>query len=505
MTTLSAPAPQPSVVARRWRRATAAWRDYDDWGEPTWAWRRLALHLSLVAGVAALCAAWGLAVALAEYNALILCFALTACIFILIDFRVGAILLITLMPISASSVFPHNMAGITGLNPLNLLLAATLGSYLLQRLSERGARRPVPLALLCVYGGTIAVAGVLGSFHVGEISSYFYMHNLLEFSSAGGYLRDLLLKPLFWVLFALLVGAAVARSERPEWFFIPALVSIWLMGLLAVIYFLLSGYNVTMLAGSGAREFLSPLGLHANDLGRLYAIAYALLLFACAETRDPLLRSLLVASMGMVAVALVLTFSRGALFGFVVVNVLFLLSRRKAATWIAGCAVAAAGLWLLPEAVYERVALGFDADLNAVSAGRLEAIWLPLLPELAHSPLIGNGLSSILWSDATNMGAILPVDHPHNAYLRALLDTGVIGLSLLLACFFHVWSGFRRLSVDPALDPMQRGFYAGAAAGLVSFMLAGIAGSSLTPVPEQSFLWLAVGMMYGHYARKGRK
>ena len=502
MTTLSSSAAQAGTLAQRWRRATAAWHEYDDWGEYVWAWRRIALQLSLIAGVAALCGAWGLAVALAEYNALILCFALTACIFIVLDFRVGVILLITLMPISASSVFPHNMAGITGLNPINLLLAATLGSYLLQRLSESGAKRPVPLGLLSLYVGTIVVAGMLGSFHVDEISSYFYMQNLLEFSSVGGYLRDLLLKPLFWVLFALLVGAAVARSERPEWFFIPALLSIWLMGLLAVGYFLLSGYNVAMLAGSGAREFLSPLGLHANDLGRLYAIAYALLLFMCAETRDSLLRSLLVASMGMVAVALVLTFSRGALFGFVVVNVLFLLSRRKAATWIAGCAVAAAGLWLLPEAVYERIALGFDADLNAVSAGRLETIWLPLLPELARSPLVGNGQSSILWSEAMRMGSILPVDHPHNAYLRALLDAGVIGLSALLACVFHVWGGFRRLSVDLALSPKERGVYAGAAAGLVSFMLAGIAGSSLTPVPEQSFLWLAIGMMYGHCARK---
>jgi hypothetical protein len=505
MTALSSATAQSGSFAQRWRRATAAWRLVDDWGEAKWAWRRIALHLSLAAAVLALCMVWGLAVALAEYNALILCFALTACIFILIDFRVGVILLITLMPISASSVFPHAMAGITGLNPLNLLLAATLGSYFLQRLSEEGRKRVVPKRLLWAYVGPIAVAGLIGAFHVGEIAPYFHMNDLIEFSSAGGYLRDLLLKPLFWVLFALLTGTAVARSKRPEWFFIPALVSIWLMGLLAVVYFLLSGYSVSMLAGAGAREFLSPLGMHANDLGRLYAIAYALLLFTCAETRDAFLRSVLVASMAVVAIALVLTFSRGALFGFVVVNVLFLLSRRRPATWIAGCAVAVAGLWLLPDAVYERMTLGFDTDLNAVSAGRLETIWLPLLPELARSPIIGNGLSSILWSDAMNMGTMLQVDHPHNAYLRAVLDMGIVGLSLLLACFLYVWGEFRRLGRDTALDPAQRGFYAGAAAGLASFLIAGIAGSSLTPVPEQSFLWLAVGMMYGQRAGRVMK
>ena len=496
---------EPGFLAQRWQRATAAWRENDDWGEQAWAWRRIALHLCVVAAVAALCVIWGSAVALAEYNALILCLALTACVFILIDFRVGVILLIVLMPISASSVFPHAMAGITGLNPLNLLLAATLGSYLLQRLSEDGRKHCVPHRLLWAYVGPIVIAGVLGSFHVGEIAPYFHMYDLIEFSGPGGYLRDLLLKPLFWVLFALLTGAAVARSKRPELLFVPALVSIWLMGLLAVLYFLASGYSVAMLAGAGAREFLSPLGLHANDLGRLYAIAYALLLFTCAETTDSMLRSVLVATMGLVAVALVLTFSRGALFGFVVVNVLFLLSRRRPATWLAAGVVAAVGLLVMPGAVYERMTLGFDAGLDAISAGRLETIWLPLFPELARSPIFGNGLSSILWSDAINMGAMLQVDHPHNAYLRALLDMGIVGSIVLLACFLHVASEFRRFGRDPALDPAQRGFYAGAAAGLASFLIAGVAGSSLTPVPEQSFLWLAVGMMYGQRAGKVMK
>ena len=55
------------------------------------------------------------------------------------------------------------------------------------------------------------------------------------------------------------------------------------------------------------------------------------------------------------------------------------------------------------------------------------------------------------------------------------------------------------------MSPILRGFYLGAAAGLVSFLVAGIAGSYLTPVTEQSFLWLAIGMMYGQRARKPAK
>jgi O-antigen ligase len=140
-----------------------------------------------------------------------------------------------------------------------------------------------------------------------------------------------------------------------------------------------------------------------------------------------------------------------------------------------------------------------------ISAGRIEHIWLPLLPEIPKSPIFGHGLSSILWSEPMRRGAgvlILAVGHPHNAYLGALLDMGIAGLLLLCAYFIHVWRGFRALSLDPALSPTLRGFHAGAAAGLASLLISYATDSSLTPGPEQAFLWLAIGMMYGQRASR---
>jgi len=81
-------------------------------------------------GLALLGAFWGSAVAVADLNALYLCVSLLGCVFILRDFRVGVVLLIALMPISNSNVFPHAMLGITGFNPLNLLLVGTLALHL---------------------------------------------------------------------------------------------------------------------------------------------------------------------------------------------------------------------------------------------------------------------------------------------------------------------------------------------------------------------------------------
>src|SRR5688500_4232263 len=89
--------------------------------EDAGSWRHLALKLALFAGIALLGLFWGSVVAITGLNALFLCVSLIACAFILIDFRIGVVLLIVFLPISRSYVFPHAMLGITGLNPFNLL------------------------------------------------------------------------------------------------------------------------------------------------------------------------------------------------------------------------------------------------------------------------------------------------------------------------------------------------------------------------------------------------
>ena len=503
-----------SLVLERWvspgfaalsRRCTAV---FGDDGRPPAArsWRRIGLKVSAFAGIALLGVVWGFVVAVGELNALYLCVSLIGCVFILRDFRIGVVLLILLLPISKSYVFPHTMLGIAGLNPVNLLLVGTLGSFLLRGLFDGSPRPFLPRPLLWLYIVPILIAAVLGSRHLGEIPPYFFK-GLVEFDSVAGYFRDLVFKPFVMVLFALLVGAAVSRSEKPEKFLIPALISMWMMVALVVVFVLLHGLSLKEMASSESREFLSALGMHANELGRLYAVAYALLLFTWVESKNPGFRLTLLASMGLVTVALVLTFSRGAFLGFILVNVLFLLWRRNAKTLILFGLLAVCVLFFLPDAVYDRVTTGFGRGFGsgsvAISAGRIEYIWLPLLPEVPRSPIYGHGLGSILWSEAMRRGAgvtMLAVGHPHNAYLEALLDMGIAGLILLCAYFVHVWKGFRASSVDPAVSPTLRGFYLGAAAGLVSLLISYVTDSSLRPGPEQSFLWLAIGVMYGQRA-----
>jgi O-antigen ligase len=348
----------------------------------------------------------------------------------------------------------------------------------------------------------IIIGGAIGAFHVDEIVPYFVEQLVINFHNAPGYLRDMVMKPLFIPLFALLLGVAVARSEKAERYIVPIALSVWLIALLEIGFVAYSGVKLGVLASPSMRGFFLAIGLHANDLGRLFAIAYALLLFTWWESKDPLLKTFLFVTMGVLAFALLLTFSRGAFVGFLLINALFLAWKfnfKSASLAVGAFAICAL---LMPGYVYNRVLLGVGESADAVSAGRIDGIWLPLLPETLKSPLWGNGLGSIMWSYPMQIDAMLTVGHPHNAFLEAVLDMGVIGLGLLLAYYWHVWRGFRALGSNAFLSPELRGFFQGATAGLLALLITGMAGSSLRPESEAVYLWMAIGMMYGLQARR---
>jgi O-antigen ligase len=462
---------------------------------------------SIALALAVAAVASGAAIAFGDVTAAVLCLSALAVAFVFMDYRVGVFLLILLMPVESSTLFPRAMFGITGVNPLNFLIGATVFSLVIQHGGRKMATPFVPRPLLWLYIVPFVIAGIMGSRHVGDIPEYLVPLHQFSFTDAPSYIRDVVVRPLFLLLYALLVARAVDDSDKRERFKTPILLSVWIMGMLALGSFLASDVSFFSLASrTVAREVLGVSGLHANDLGRLYAIAYALMLWPWAMTSDHRLKLVLALTMGIVVLALLSTFSRGAFFTFFVVNIIFLFSRRSALAFIFAVLLLALAIPLAPGALVYRLSEGMSGHggLNDFTSGRTETIWLPLLPEIWKSPIIGNGLSYTLWSDAMREMRMIVVAHPHNAFLGLLLDMGIVGLISVCAYLVLVWKGFRSLYRDTSLSPEMRGLFQGAAAGLLAFATAGFAGSSLTPVPEQSYLWLAIGLMYGMLARKAK-
>jgi len=443
----------------------------------------------------------GVGLAIGELDAMLAAITVLACFATLADYRVGAVLLVIMLPVQGSNFFPHSVLGVIGLNPLNLVLGATFGSYLVR---GYGFKRFISKQLVWFFIAPMAVAGLIGMQHVGDIHPAFYEQELIQYTSALGYLGQTLFKPLLMVLVAIMIGAAVARVKKAESFLIPIIASVWVMSLMAIGYVVAEGVSLGALALATSRTFFSGLGLHANDLGRLYAVAYALLLFTWGETKDLRLKTVLLFTMGILTIALVLTFSRGAMVGWVLVNALFLVWKFNAKTIGLALLAGGAGLMLMPGAVVSRMSLGLvgGADVNEFSAGRMNEIWIPLFPELFKSPIWGNGLDSIMWSKAMWTEQMAVVTHPHNAYMQAILDMGLVGMALLLAFYWHVYRCARDLGSNAYLSPTMRGFYQGVVASLLCFIITGFVGSSLRPSMEFAFLWIAIGMMYGQLARR---
>ena len=465
---------------------------WENW-EPTSLQRRAAavLALLLVGAIA------GAAVGLLSVTGAVAAISIIAVVFIMRDFRAGVGMLVLMLPISQSNVFPHEMFGITGINPLNLLVMTTLLSLYMRWLGHGMLKGFVPRSLFLLYIAPLAMGACLGMFHWQEIPGIFRDLDMLAVTSVPTYWRDMFFKPMMFVLYALLVACAVQKTERPDRLVTPMIVSIVIMAMLAILFVAVEGYSLSQLAGVYMRQTFSQLGMHANDLGRLYATAYAPLLFMWGRTKNSGLKFVLTIVMGLVAVALLLTFSRGAFLGFIIVNIIFLVSRRSAKLFAAAVILVPVALAMAPGAFWDRVTMGVGQGADAVTAGRTGEIWEPLFPEFLDSPLYGKGIGAVMWSKAIREGRIPLVSHPHNAYFQAYLDMGLIGLLALTGFWIYIWARCLRYGKDPRLPEKLQGFFQGSAAGIAAFLVAGFAGSSLEPDPAQVFMWLAVGMMYG--------
>lgn len=473
--------------------STTAYAGHESAGAHSW--------IAMALGMLALALGCGYTLAMGELVGLYVALSLMCGVAILFDFRAGALLLLVMLPVSASDLFPHGMLGITGLNPLNLLLMATMGAFVIHgRLHQVPSLLPKPL--LWLYIVPIVLAGLNGMDGVPKIPSLMYELGTITYVTAAQYLVATTAKPLVMVAVAIMIGAAASRSHSPERFIIALAIAAWVMALIQLGYVILMGVPLATMATPAERSFYDPLGIHANSLGRLHLYALTLFAFVWAETRRPGLRLFMLLTLGVLSLALLLTFSRAALAGAGVVGALFLMWKFNAKT--AALALMALILItpLIGDVVYSRLMLGMDQGADAVSAGRIDGIWLPLLPEVLKSPLWGHGTSSVLWSFPMQMGVMTPVGHAHSAYLQALLDMGILGLALLLAYYAHVAMAFRALGNDVRLSNELRGFFQGALAVLLAFFVTGLVGSTLTPTPESAYLWIAIGLMYGVRVRK---
>lgn len=436
---------------------------------------------------------------------------------ILRDYRAGVILLTLLLPVS--TMLPQ----VRGLNVLNLLTLATLFAFVLQAMAFRPpAGRAAPPEGACA-GGRPGVVGLpwplLAGFllpvtvgvliawpHIPEAArNYPRMVGAREIYEPTAYVLNRFLKPVFYYFsYAFLLANAVRASRRPERF-LAAFAGSLVLPCLAVFY-TVATYPGTFDDLSADREFMAPRGMHANEFGLLFALASGPLLFVGGGARSLGWRVLALGTFAMVTLALLLTFSRGALLAYLIVVAGFLLHHKRVKTLVLSAAVAGLVTLAAPAALQERFGTGLrdgalgdtsQVEKDELTAGRVHG-WMLLVPDVWDSPWLGRGLGSTQWSAAVAAG-LYKANHPHNIYLEILMDLGLVGLAAMVTLHAMYLRRLRQLASDPAVDPALRPLFLGARWSLWGGLAMAATTAYYMPNAAQAGLWFMLGFLFAHW------
>jgi O-antigen ligase len=339
-------------------------------------------------------------------------------------------------------------------------LAVVAVAAAIATLCPRRGRLPRAVVLLVAAG--VAVLG---------IATFASASPLIAFLGRGPRYEGVFVLPVYLAAGAAgawLLGPARRRGAVPWW--LRALV---VMAVAVAVEAVLEAFGLRPLPTDVARPG-SLLG-NASDEGALGVLLLGPFAAVASRIRDPFC---VVGTLASAAVV-VLSASRGALLGAVVVIALLVaLSPSRRARVL----LAAATLALVAAAFSAPVTRGRLLGTSALAAGSVTGrtlLWSETLQLVSHHPLIGVGPSGFVdaitpehnrrWQ--VEVGPANPPDSPHDWVLQAAADGGLplAGLAVALAGVV-MWRGRRSISGQPS--QAEDAAFAGMWAGLAGYGLA---------------------------------
>jgi O-antigen ligase len=346
-------------------------------------------------------------------------------------------ILIIYMAIYGNTEMPGSIAGIQGLSPWNILAFSAIFSFLLQKKKEAihwdmdgGAT-----VLFVVYFITIIISA-LRLISDQQTLLFFGLNHV----GTGSLISEYILNPLKYLIPGYLVFVGARSPERRK-------VILWAIILVYLLIAVLTVRSIPLSAVTSGED-LTQVGLKVlqkrfswskvNNAMLLGSGAWAVLFstyFLFGNKR----RYLCLALFAFMVFALALTGGRMGYAVWGILGVGFAFARWKK------------GLFILPvfilivisviPSVNERVLDGTAAgtggeEINTatITSGRTVA-WPVVIDRIGQSPMLGyGGMAMIRTGAASEVAEIQQTGeddrgfpHPHNAYLRILLDSGVVG------------------------------------------------------------------------------
>lgn len=399
---------------------------------------------------------------------------------------IGISVLILTLPFVGTTFFRTTIHDIPGLKIANMLPIAVF--LLLALADEMKNIRKRDLVFFI---------GVVLLFFVAIVRSIQYMPEYtMEFwqeeFTVTKYILSFFIKPLLlFVPFVVIIG--YARDQKSitavAWLY---MITVFLLSTVLLAYYI---FVVSDKANFEAvrSSFMELLNMHGNGIVDYYVLSFPIILSMAVYKKNPFVILTLVLSVVTVAIL----YSRGGYLSIGMAVVLFFVLSRKA-LWLPVIGfLGFLSIRFLPASIVSRVTYGFySADINNISAGRTENIWLPVINEYLSNPLklfLGAGRYGYVGSDAFSRGKVLPVTHAHNMYLDTVFDVGLLGLVFLLGflCFYlyRLWTQYRK-----APNTFNGALLLGIFVALVSHLIRGMTDSFLLPETSNAFLWIILAL-----------
>jgi O-antigen ligase len=437
----------------------------------------------------------------AEAQVLLL-FILIPAIVLMLNQPLGLLLFILLVPYNGSAVIPRMAQNVVFFG-IAALFFARLG---LRMAAGKPLQLPFPREIL-LYVLLVTAAVAVGYTHLNEMTVSFKIRTHIESYGFKEYVVGFYAKQMTLVVMAgIIAWLTVQNGGRSGWIVAGAVASavIFVFAMLAVLGS--SGFSFDQIRTS--RNIFVQLGRQSNNAGGLLFIMFASTLFMWEMAHGGGKRFVLLCATLLLMMGVLLTASRGAILAMLVVLFLYAVEFRRIRTVFAVFTLAAVAFALAPDAVHDRMLQGLDTRYSIdvavqgpgdeVTSGRFD-IWSRLAPEILRSPIIGRGLFSTQWSDFARFGGYW-ASHPHSLYLGILMDAGIVGVVVMFLFYRFVWRTFRTLGKDTRLSPELRGYFLGASAALIAYLVFGIPNGYWHPSPDQTYLWVAIGLAVGYSA-----
>ncbi len=407
--------------------------------------------------------------------------------------------MIVLVAFIAHPRMPRTIMDIQGLTPWNVLYFSVFVAWLARRRHE-GLTWDMPRYMKLLLLGYVVI------FLIAFLRLIVDRDSMIAFGyRTSDLVSERLINTIKWVIPGMLIYDGCRTQKRLVMVTCSICLVYVLVAMQVIHYSPIRGITQVQGVVFDRLELGEDIGLHPAMLGKMFAGGAWAILAASLLFRRKLHKLCAFGAFLIVTAGQAFVVSRSGFLAWGLVGFAMCLIRWRRGLWAMPIVVAL--FFLLLPGASARLTSGFGEtdetgdevrNERAITSGR-NLIWPYVLEKVADAPLIGYGRDAMRRTGLTNtlneyVGRSEAVTHAHNAYLDLLLESGLIGLSVVMGFYGVVVFQSARLF-------RVRGNPSCAAAGGVAFALvvshlaASIGSESFFPQEGDFGVWCAIGLM----------